>query len=257
MRSMNMVTALAVVLMSSGSFAVQEAKKDAEEEKKKDDEAKAKLAEFRKDLKTCKTDADFGKALERLGDLQHPKVLTELKSWLGKGSAEIAITAAEQLGKYKKDKDAADALTGAAGSRKEKDAVVKFLRYAGDVGYKPTTAKLTGYFRNRDVDVAKEAVDSCGKLKSRDAIEPLISMGRELESIKEDKDTGGLGGPLGGGLTTGGVTGGVNNDNAARKRSLLPASISALEQISGQKFATIKEAEEWWRKNKGTFKDTE
>jgi hypothetical protein len=255
--------ALVVLLLGAllpGRMAVgQDApKKDPEEEKKKDEEAKAKLADFRKDLKTCKSDGDFGKALERLGDVQHPKILTELKSWLGKGSGEVAIAAGEQLGKYKNDKEAAEALTGAAASRKEKDAIVKLIRYAGDVGYRPTTGKLTGYFRNKDVDVAKEAVDSCGKLRSRDAIDPLITMGRELESMKDDKTTGGTGtgGILGGGLG-GGLTGGTGTDNTVRKKYLLPASISALEQISGQKFATIKEADDWWRKNKGSFKELE
>ena len=165
-------TAIFSLALMLGAFA-QEGKqepKNPEEEKKKDEEAKAKIAEFKKDLKTCKKDDDFGRALERLGDLQHPRVLAELKTWLGKGGADVAIAAAEQLGKYKKDKDAAEALTGAAGSRKEKDAIVKFLRYAGDVGYKPTTVKLIPYFRNKDVDVARESVDSCAKLKSRDAV---------------------------------------------------------------------------------------
>lgn len=245
-------TALLSLVLTLAAWA-QEAKKNPEEEKKKDEEAKVKLAEYRKDLKTCKTDADVGKVLESLGNLQHPKVLTELKGWLGKGSVESAIVAAEQIGKYKKDKDAAESLVGAAGARREKDAIVKFLRYAGDVGYKPTTAKLVGFFRNKETDVAREAIDSCAKLKSRDAIDPIISMGRELESIKEEKDTGGLGG----GVLGGGVTGGVNNDNQVRKQTLLPAAITALEQISGQKFATIKAADDWWRKNKGSFKDLE
>ena len=225
----------------------------AQDAKKKDEEAKAKLAEYRKELKSCKTDADVVKVLEGLGSLQHPKVLTELKGWLGKGSVESAIAAAEQIGKYKKDKDAAESLAGAAGARREKDAVVKFLRYAGDVGYKPTTARLVGFFRNKETDVAREAIDSCAKLKSRDAVDPIISMGRELESIKEEKDTGGLGG----GVRGGGVTGGVNNDNQVRKQTLLPAAITALEQICGQKFATIKAADDWWRKNKGSFKELE
>lgn len=252
-------TALIPFFMALAALAQDAPKKDAEEEKKKEEEAKAKLADFRKDLKTCKKDDDFGRALDRLGDFQHPKILAELKIWLGKPSADVAIAAAEQLGKYKKEKDAAEALTGAAGARKEKETVVKFLRYAGDVGYKPTTAKLVGYFRHKEVDVAKEAVDSCGKIRSKDAIDPLISMGRELESIKDEKDNGGggVGGVLGGGIAGGGIAGGTNNDNALRKKSLLPAAISALEQISGQKFVTIKEADEWWRKNKGSFKDPE
>ncbi len=250
---MSIKTALVSLVLTLAAWA-QDAKKNPEEEKKKDEEAKVKLAEYRKELKTCKTDADVGRAIEGLGSLQHPKVLTELKGWLGKGSTESAIAAAEQIGKYKKDKDAAEALAGAAGARKEKDAVVKFLRYAGDVGYKPTTARLLGFFRNKETDVAREAIDSCAKLKSRDAVDPLISMGRELESIKEEKDTGG---GVGGGVLGGGVTGSVNNDNQVRKQTLLPAAITALEQICGQKFATIRAADDWWRKNKGSFKELE
>ena len=250
---MSVKTALLTLTLVLAAWA-QEAKKDPEEEKKKEEEAKAKLAEFRKELKTCKMDKDVERALEGLGALQHPRVLAELKGWLGKGSADVAVAAAEQIGKYKKDKDAAEALTGAAGARKEKDAIVKFLRYAGDVGCKPTTLKLLAYFRNKDLDVAKEAIDSCAKLKSRDAMEPLISMARELEGVKEEKDTGGLGG--GGILGGGGVTGGVN-EPLARKKALLSPAITALEQISGQKFSTSKEADQWWRANRSTFKESE
>lgn len=239
-------TALLSGLMAFGALA-QESKKDP-----KDEEAKAKLAEFRKELKTVKTDADLGRALEGLGALQHPKVLAELRNWLAKGTAEAAIAAAEQIGKYKKDKDAAEALTLAAGARKEKDVLIKLLRYAGDVGYKPTTAKLLGFFRNKEIDVAREAIDSCAKIKSRDAIDPLVSLARELEAIKEEKDAG-LGGLGGGGILSGANT----NEQLNRKRALLPAAITALEQISGQKFATAKESEEWWRKNKATFRDPE
>ena len=240
-------TALIALALSAVGFAQD--KKDPEEEKKKEEEAKAKLADFRKDLKASKADKDFVNALEKLGELQHPKIIAELKIWLGKPSADVAIAAAEQLGKYKKDKDASEALTAAAGARKDKEPVVKFLRYAGDVGYKPATSKFLGFFRHKELDIAKEAIDSCGKLRTREAVDPLISLGRELEAVKEDKDNknGGGGNGIGGGGLLGGANakGGMQNEQLERKKALLSPSISALEEILGQKFATIKEAEQW------------
>jgi hypothetical protein len=230
-----------------------------EEEKKKDEEAKAKIAEFKKELKGAKTDADIAKGLERLGETLHPRILAELKTWLAKPSAEIAIAAAEQIGKYKKDKDASDTLVNAAGARKDKDAVVKCLRYAGDVAYKPAASKLSNYFRHRDTDIAREAVDSSAKLRTRECVDPLLGLLRELDSIREQNDpaggVGGVGGLGGGGLVGGGTN--LNNDQQKRKRDLTPAVEKALEDITGQRFKTLREWEGWWRANKGTFKDPE
>ncbi len=251
------MAALAMILALPAFLAgAQEANK--EEEKKKDDEAKAKIADFKKEIKTAKSDADIAKGLERLGETLHPRILAELKTWLSKPSPEIAIAAAEQIGKYKKDKDASDTLLGTAGARKDKDTVVKCLRYAGDVGFKPAVSKLTGFFRHRESDVAREAVDSCAKLRTREAIDPLLGTLRELDSIREQNDpaggVGGVGG-LGGGLVGG--TGGIANDQQKRKRDLTPVVERALEEITGQRLKTLKEWEDWWRKNKATFKDPE
>src|SRR5687767_5245460 len=113
----------AIALILASAVTAQD-----DDPKKKDDEAKAKIAEFKKELKTAKTDKDVARALEGLGSLQHPKVLTELKSYLSK-STEIAVAAAEQISKYKKDRDAAETLMAGAGAR-DKEVVVKCIRYA-------------------------------------------------------------------------------------------------------------------------------
>jgi len=227
--------------------------------KKKDEEAKAKIADFKKELKGAKTEKDITRALEGLGELQHPKVLSELKGYLSRSPEECA-TAADQIGKYKKDKDAADTLLNAAGARKDKDSIVKCLRYAGDTEFKGIVSKLTGYFRHKDTDVAKESVDSCAKVKSRDAIEPLLNLWKELDGIKEEKADkgGGIGGGLGGGITgTGGVGASMQEEQLKRKRDVTPAVESALHKITGEDFKDLRAANDWWRKNKGTFKDLE
>jgi hypothetical protein len=245
----------AIALILAAAVTAQD-----DDAKKKDDEAKAKIADFKKELKTAKSDKDVVRAIEGLGALQHPKVLAELKSYLTK-TVDIAIAAAEQIGKYKKDKDAAESLMAASGSR-DKDIAVKCVRYAGDVEYKAIVPKLANLFRHKEVDVAKEAVDSCAKLKSKDAIDPLLKLWGEMEGIKEDKNnsggTGGLGGLGGGGITgAGGVGQSYQEEQLKRKRDLTPAAESALRKITGEDFKDLRAANDWWRKNKGTFKDPE
>ena len=246
----------AIALILAAAVTAQD-----DDAKKKDEEAKAKIADFKKELKTAKTDKDVARALEGLGALQHPKVLSEMKSYLTK-SAEIAIAAAEQLAKYKKDKDAAESLMAASGSR-DKDVSVKCIRYAGDVEYKGIVPKLANLFRHKEIDAAKEAVDSCAKIRSKDAIDPLLNLWRELDGIKEDKGnsgggTGGLGGLGGGGITgTGGVGHSYQEEQLKRKRDLTPAVENALRKITGEEFKDLRGANDWWRKNKGTFKDPE
>ena len=249
-------TAFALVLAAAAA-----AQQD-DEAKKKEEEAKAKIADFRKELKGAKTDKDVIRAIEGLGSLQHPKVMAELKTYLGRTPDE-ADAAAEQIGKYKKDKDAADTLLNAAGSRKDKDTIVHCLRYAGDTEFKGIVSKLTGYFRNKETAVAKEAVDSCAKVKSKDAIEPLLALWKELDGIKEEKaDKGGgglgVGGIGGGGLTgAGGVGASMQEEQLKRKRDLTPAVESAMGTITGEDFKDLRAANDWWRKNKATFKDPE
>jgi hypothetical protein len=252
-------TAAIWLILASAALA------QSEEEKKKEEEAKAKIAEFKKELKTCKTEKDMAKAVEGLGSLQHPKILVELKSYLGKGG-EVTVNAAEQLGKYKKDKDAAEALVGAAGSQREKEGMLKCIHYAGDTEYKGIIPKLVGLFRHKEVDAAKEAVDSCAKIKSKDAIDPLLNLWKELDGIKEEQPSknGGGGGGIGGVGGLGGGVGGVGgvgqsmaDEQIKRKKELTPAVESALGKITGENFKDLRAANEWWRKNKASFKDPE
>lgn len=245
------IKVMAIGLLLAAAAAAQD-----DEAKKKEEEAKAKIAEFKKSLKGLKSEKDIVRALEDLGALQHPKVLAELKSYLGRSADEVAA-AAEQIAKYKKDKEAAETLMSAAGARKDKDSIVKCLRYAGDVEFKGIVSKLTGYFRSKEIDVAKESVDSCAKIKAKDAVEPLLNLWKELDAVKEEKagKDGGLGGV--GGLGGGGIGASMQEEQLKRKRDLTPAVESALNKISGEDFKDLRAANDWWRKARATFKDPE
>ncbi len=256
-------TALLSAVVAAAAWG-QDAKPTADDLKKKDEDAKEKIAEYKKAMSKAKADGDIVANIKTLGETQHPKILAELKPWLTKQLPALEA-AGEAIAKYSKDKEAAEMLMTAAGGRRDKDGIVKCLRYAGDVGYKGIVSKLCGYFQNRDADIAREAVDSCAKLRSREAIDPLIGLYREVDAIKDDPKggggsgvggVGGVGGVAGGGV--GGVQGGNNEERLKRKSTLTPGVQSALEKISSEsKPATVREWNDWWRKAKGTFKDPE
>lgn len=232
----------------------------ADEKKQKEEEAKAKIAEFRKELKKCKTAGDICLAIQTLGSVQHPKILAELQTWLSRPESEICSAAAEQIGKYAKDRVAAEILLATAKSRKDADGIISCLRFIGDIGYRPIAPQLVPFFRNKSVNVAKEAVDSLGKLGSAASIDPLIKLARELEEVPEGQWGGGVNLPMPGGIG-GNLPGGPagegspQNDMLSRKRVLLDPVFRALQQITGERWRSHKEWTEWWRKNRATFKE--
>lgn len=245
-------TALLSLVLAVSAWA-QDPKK--EEEKKKDEEAKAKVAEFKKKLKETKTEEDKAALIqEHLGQMQHTRLLDELKNWIMHPNGEVTRASADAIAKYK-NKDAAELLIKAAAGRRDSAGQVKVIRAIGDTGYKPSVPKLVGFFRNKENEVAREAVDSCGKLKSRDAIDPLITLVRELEGIRDDAGQPG-GTPNPGGVNLpGGAGAGPENEQLKRKQAVLSPAVRALQTITGEKYDKVKDWETWWRKNKATFKD--
>ncbi len=283
-------TALCMLLLAAGAWAQDE----KDEDKKKEQEAKAKLAEFNKNLKGCKRDSEYEVALQKLGEVQHAKILTELKKWLGKPSVNLVNAACDQIAKYSKNKEAAEALFKAALSRTDEISAVLCIRAIGDVGYKPIVPKLTSFFQHKQVPVAREAVAVMGKLKSKISIEPLINLLGDMEAIREDNkkkggggggdttglvgdmagvggtsvggvDIGGMGGVSVGGMDFGGGVGGGSGGGTSaakemqllRKRELVTATLTALHGITGESHTDCRGWTDWWRKNKSKFKESE
>ncbi len=230
-----------------------------DEKKQKDEEARAKVDEFKAELKKAKMSGDICFALQNLGGVQHPRILSELQKWLARPEPDICGAAADQIAKYQKDRIAAEMLMMAAKGRRDRDSnepMIRCLRSAGDVGYRPIARQFVSYFRHKDVYVAKEAVDSLGKLKSKDGIDPLLTLARELDAIREDQgQPGGVSLPGVGGPALPGGAGNQQNDDLMRKNTLLPAVLRALSDITGENKKDSKEWDQWWRKERSKFKE--
>lgn len=227
-----------------------------------DDEAKKAVADFDKAKK--KTEEDLLTALNMLTDYgkkQNTKhFIPKLKPFLAQGSSELRLAAAEMLSKYKKNKTAAEAILTSlsAQNQKDKDLLEKLVSFAADTECKEIASKLCALFENRNVEIARAAVDGCGKIKSKACIEPLINLVGQLEDIDESNVSGAgqppMPGPGGGGQ-------GQEDERVKRKRELLQPALASLREITGEKYTRAKRRQgeqtwqDWWAKNKATFKD--
>ena len=217
--------------------------------KKLDTEAKKRILAFKKGLRKLKGSEAFVTAIDELCETSHKRILSELGRWIKLRDKEIASAAVAQVGTYENSKVAALMLMSNASKHKDMDVVVASLEALGEVGFSPIARSLFNFFRHKSAEVAAKAVETCGALRSRDAITPLITLYREMDSIKPpEKDSSGLGdgGFLGGGA--------VQEQQLALKTTVTPAVEGALREITGKEFKTPREWQTWWSRNKRSFK---
>jgi len=157
-----------------------------------DEAAKTKIAEFNK-IKS----KDLKAALEELGTLRHPRILKELKEHLKGQSDDIKVAAAKLIGKYKGDKDAAEALilvVGAEAARAKKSeqgddvdhlVAATFLNAIGEIGHKESASKIHSQLEHVNTELAKCAVVALGEMGNPDSVEPLIRLLSEVQRGKQ------------------------------------------------------------------------
>ncbi len=239
-------------------------KKDAKADQCTDDEAKAQVTDYQKEWKKAKGADDQIRVVENLGTKKHPKIFDELKKLLlGGHPIEVRITAADQIGKYKKDEKAADTLIATAKAavvRKETlELAIKCIRYLSGIGLRAKAKELMPLLGRPETDFVREILDTCGLLKSKDTIDPIINLVLELEAIKEESstNTGGAGGNMPGSQYPGANQPGGNREDekVKRKKDLLGPAKQTLKDETGEKFNEGAKWKEWWGKNKSTWKE--
>jgi HEAT repeat protein len=252
---------LALAVVAAGQ---DDPKKQAEKEAEA--KAKQRIDAFKASIKKAKTNDDFISALGGLGDEPHPLVLNELKIWCGNRAPEIRQAAAEEVGKFKGDEKAAAALLLFAKNEKVTDAAVKFILEAGKIDLKKTAKDFVPFFSAKQWEIAREAVDACGTIKSKTVVSQLISFLEDLEAEKErlkqaQSQQQGGGTPLPGGqpLPGGGGTQQGNDIQERQKRvdELMPRVVQALKDITDEKKNTAAEWRKYEAKNRGLLKDEE
>lgn len=247
-------------LMAAAAWGQEPTDKEKKEKKEQETEAaKQKLSAFKDSLKTCKVPGDYVNALDGLGDLHHPLILAELKLWLGKPAPEIRIEAVDEISKFKRDGPAARILLAHAMAERIIDVSRRCLAGMGRIGDKKSAKDVHRFFNHQEADLAGQAVDAAGEIRSKDSVDPLIDLLAQMEVDKERSRAGSTPGAPNSPDPKNPIPGSANNSGDEEKRqraeNLIPRLISALQSITGEKKVSAKEWRMWWAKNKAAFKD--
>ena len=173
-----------------------------------------------------------------------------LGNLLGNEADTVKIAAAEGLGAFKEYKKIATPmlLAGLQSNAKEPKVAEAIFKGLGKLGDEAALGTIHNYFDDKDAVIAKASILSAGEIGKVSSMEPLMALMKKYEKIDEQMKKGGGGGY--------GVNVPYAGDDPKAKlaKDVLPTIIKGLQLIANEKWATAKEWEIWWGRNKATFK---
>lgn len=201
-------------------------------------------------------------AVNYLSQNHHERIVKVLAPLMAEASLPVRIMIARSLGQFSDvelaGRELDTALMAQANSGKKQSSVrIEILRSLGALRFKAAGADVSKLVNDKEVWVAKAAIDASQKVRAQEAIEPLIRAlhrieGKEGEAAVTSDPLDDL------------VEGVGKNDLYKRdprqpkrgtERELLREPIlSALQSLTKQSFPTSKEWSDWWSKNKSTFR---
>lgn len=174
--------------------------------------------------------------------------------------AAIRIVAARELARFNSTPQAGQALLAALrnnvnGGNKYAAVRVQLLRGLGDLRVKDASADVDRLIDDKNVWIAKAAIDASGKIKNKKSVDTMIDALKRIEGPMGDAQV--ALNPLIDAfkeVTLGGLLGADGNDRPMSERDLLKQPInSALASITRMPYSTSKEWDTWWKTNKSTF----
>ena len=201
-------------------------------------------------------------AVNYLAQNRHDRIVRVLSPLMLDASIPVRIMVARSLGQFAgvdtAPRELVAALQSQANAGKKQTPVrIEILRSLGTLKYRPAAADVSRLIEDKDVWVAKAAIDASRGIKGVESIAPLIKSLQRIEGKEGDAEV--TVNPLDD------ILEGVNNGSLFKhdarepkrpsQRELLRAPILAsLSGITKQSFQTAKEWDAWWQKNKSTFR---
>src|SRR5205085_12403671 len=141
-------------------------------------------------------------------------------------------------------------LAGLNANAKEPTVAAAIFQSLGKLDDETALPTIHKYFEDKDSAVATAALMSAAEIRTVGSIELIMDLMRKYEKIDAGVKSGG-----GGGYGSPGVPGGGGQDPKQKlAKDVLPATVKAMQKISGEKWTTPKEWEIWWKRNQATFK---
>jgi len=177
---------------------------------------------------------------------------------------KIRVMTARELGQFAGVEAASKELLAALRSssnagKKETPVRIEILRGLGNLRVGEAAGDVAKLVEDRDVWIAKAAIDAAGKIRTPEAMVPLIRSLRRIESRNGDAETSlNPFDELFPEMITGSPLPRPDARQAAKRpseREVLKAPIlGALQLITRQTWESAKEWETWWTKRKGSFR---
>jgi HEAT repeat protein len=200
-------------------------------------------------------------AVVELAKFRSPLAAKALASLLTRDALQVRLVAARELAKFQGVDGADGALLGALrskanGGQKMTQVRIMALRGLGELKTKDAAADVDRLVEDKEIWVAKAAVDAAGKIRVRTSVAPLIAALRRIEGPSGMNAL--PSNPLEAELSESNLQGILKEEVLQTKpkteRELLKDPIrAALKSITQQDFAAVKEWEAWWAKSKATF----
>jgi hypothetical protein len=218
------------------------------------------IKKFREEYyKVGAKDDDKIQAVNYLAQYRHDRIVAELAPMLTEASIPVRMITARLLSQFTQVETAPallhQGLKSQANSGKKQTCVrIEILRALGALRYKPAAADIAKLVEDKEVWVAKAAIDACARIRCQEGIEPLLRALRRIEGTAGDLEVT----PLD--QLIEGVSGGslFRPDPAQKRpteRDVLKQPIhSALTSVTKQSFTSSREWDGWWQRNKSTFR---
>ena len=198
-------------------------------------------------------------AVNYLGQYRHERIVAELTPLLTEASVPVRVMTARLLSGFTQVDSAAAALVGGlksqANSGKKQTCVrIEILRGLGALRCKSAAADVAKLVDDKEVWVAKAAIDAAGRIRTLESIEPLIKALRRVEGASGDIEVS----PIDD-IFEGASRGSLLKPDPAQKRPterevLKQPILAALTSVTKQSFLTARVWDVWWAKNKSSFR---
>lgn len=183
-----------------------------------------------------------------------------LNTLFSRDHAAVRIVAARELGRFANVPQAGQVLLSALrnsanGGNKYAAVRVQLLRGLGELKVKDAAQDVERMIEDKNVWIAKAAIDAAGKIKSKKSVDVLIDALQRIEGPMGDAQV--ALNPLIDAfkeITMGGLLGADGNERPTSERELLRQPINgALGAITRMPYTSSKEWGAWWKSNKPGF----
>lgn len=215
-----------------------------------DKEVEEAVKKFRKEMSNPSAPARAS-AVSELAATKSEKTAAILGGMLGADTEPVRRAAASGLAGFSDYKKIVVPmlLGGLNANAKEPKVMEAIFQALGKLDDETTLSTIHRYFEDKDSVIASAALLAAADIRHVSSVDLIMDLMKKYEKIDTQSKNGG-----GGGYGLNIPSGGGSDPKTKLAKDVLPATIKAMQKISGDKWTTAKEWEIWWNRNKATFK---